>query len=90
MPLLDGFATLDAVKETFQRHNTRFINRPQPSKGIDGDCIYVLRPMICFFSQFTREKFVHFFTQSEQPEFYLEKPLALRELTSLMRLIKIV
>ena len=49
-----------------------------------------MRPTICFFSQYTREKFVHFFTDEEQPEFYLEKPLAHEELTSLLRLLTII
>ena len=51
---------------------------------------YALRPLICFYSQFERERFVHFFGSDEQPEFFLEKPLALKELVSLLKLIRIL
>ena len=49
-----------------------------------------MRPLIVFFSQFDRSQFSGFFTEEEQPEFYLEKPLAVKELVSLLRLIKIL
>ena len=87
MPLLDGFETLKAVKGLFDQLNERLRKEQQHEEKAD---IFVLRPTICFFSQFTRDKFIHFFTEDEQPEFYLEKPLALKELASLLKLISIL
>ena len=84
MPILDGFGTLSKVKAVFKEANTRLTANQKESKTV------VMRPTICFFSQYERNKFVHFFTNEEQPEFYLDKPLAQEELTSLLRLLTII
>ena len=85
MPILDGFETLKKAKELFERENRRIASHNLLDKQL-----YIMRPTICFFSQFDRQKFVHFFTDEEQPEFFLEKPLAQEELASLLKLIRVL
>ena len=50
----------------------------------------VMRPMICYLSQQDRDAMRHFITESEKAEYYLEKPLALKEIASLLRLINVI
>ena len=95
MPILNGLETLKIVKEKFDKLNAKLNERianempsdfllPAPSR------LKVLRPMICYLSQHDREAMRHFITESEQPEYYLEKPLALKDLASLLRLINVI
>ena len=83
MPTLNGFETLNKVKEMFTSHNFRLSSQGDP-RGT-----YLLRPLIVFFSQLEPQQFDHFFTEDERPDFYLQKPLALRELYSLLRLLNL-
>ena len=46
--------------------------------------------MICFYSTYTRERFTYFFEENEQPEFFLEKPIMLKDLVSLLKLVKVL
>ena len=49
MPILDGFETLKKAKELFERANRRI-----ESHNLIDKQIYIMRPTICFFSQFDR------------------------------------
>ena len=56
----------------------------------DPPRLKVLRPMICYLSQQDRDALRHFITEREKADYFFEKPLALRELASLLRLINVI
>lgn len=49
----------------------------------------VIRPFICYLSQFDYGTMMQLITDEEKPDFYLEKPLPAKELVSLLRLLNI-
>ena len=93
MPILNGLETLKIVKEKFAKINEKLNGRTASEMSSDlpdPPHLKVMRPMICYLSQQDRDVMRHFITESEKADYYLEKPLALRELASLLRLINVI
>ena len=89
----NGFETLKLVKDIFDKHNERTIVRDdsaEPEGQIERYKQTLLRPMICFYSNFNRERFTYFFEANEQPEFFLQKPVKLMDLIALLKLVRII
>ena len=97
MLILNGLETLEIVKEKFEKINEKLNRRIAIEMAFTEDAslpnpphLKVMRPMICYLSQQDRDAMRHFIRESEKAEYYLEKPLALKELASLLRLINVI
>ena len=91
MPVLDGFETLKKVKEIFEVHNARTNDRlVNDSYPTTVSRPLVLRPFICLFSQLDGRQFAPFLKKTEQPDFYLKKPVPASELKSFLKLLKVL
>ena len=94
MPIMNGFETLERVKDLYNWHNDRlkaFVERDSSFSVIDTeDKCLLIRPMIIFVSQLDPAQFTGFFAEEEKPDFYLEKPILPSDLKSLLQLIKIL
>ena len=93
MPIKNGFDTLGEVKRLYEKHNARLQQSnfsPLINSRLTNQRLLIMRPLIVFFSQFDRNQFTQFFTEDEQPEFYLEKPLAANQFASLLRIANIL
>ena len=73
MPILNGLETLKKIKELFETNDEKKL----------------MRPMICYLSQFDYANMKNFILPDEEPDCYLEKPLPYNELASLFELLKI-
>ena len=58
--------------------------------GRDDEGYFVLRPVICYLSQYDRGTMMQFITEQEYADCYLEKPLPFKEFVSLLRLINFI
>ena len=69
----------------YNRYNTEL------SVGDSGSAnnLRLIRPVICFLSQYDRKSMINFITPSEKADCYLEKPLPIQELQALMKLLNI-
>ena len=81
MPILNGFETKKAIEELFVKFNAR-LNSEHPE-------ITVLRPLVCYLSQFDQKSFYTNFGATSKAECYIEKPLPFKELVSLLRLLNL-
>ena len=86
MPVLNGFETFNRVKEMFASHNQRL----SAQIGDNETKTYILRPLVVFFSQLEKDQFRHFYSTEEQADFFLQKPLPLKELAALLRLLSLI
>ena len=50
----------------------------------------ILKPLMCYYSQYDRAMMQTFLSDKEVADCYLEKPLPITELISLLRLINIL
>ena len=73
MPILDGLETSKLIKKRFSAY----------------DEAKLIRPMICYLSQLNCKTMTNFMSEEEEPDCFLEKPLPLIELVSLLRLLKL-
>ena len=48
---------------------------------------YLVRPFVCYISQFSYDAMKQFIPEEEQCECYLEKPIPIKELVSLLMLL---
>ena len=73
MPIMSELDVCKTVQEIYDRYNN------QVSAGDSGSAINlsIVRPVICFLSQYDRKTMVSFITPSEKADCYLEKPLPL-------------
>ena len=78
MPVMGGHETLIEVKKMFKEFNQS--NRAKK----------LLRPMICYLSQADFKVMNQFMTAEEEAEIYLEKPLPVVDLKSLMKLNNLI
>ena len=93
MPIMDGAETVQIIKEKFVQfnltlNNKRLLNKKDATTTLSADET-VLRPIICFLSQLEKAGIVHKLTEDEQADGYLEKPLPLKDLICLLRLLQI-
>ena len=68
------------MKRLYKRHNNLAI-----AEGILDQVI--LRPVICYLSQYQRQTMLTFLEEDEMADCFLEKPLPLEEMRNLMRLL---
>ena len=74
-----------SLKQNQARLNQHLIATPQVSSER-----LISRPMICYYSQSDYNVMKEFISPQEKADYYLEKPLRLKELVSLLRLINIL
>ena len=86
MPIINGIQTMKLVKEKFARFNEEIKLNQMTGKSADD---VMLRPLICYLSHFDKESMFTQMTKEDQADCYLEKPLPLKELICLLRLIKV-
>ena len=92
MPVLTGIEACGLIKEEYRICNDKLNER---NRNMNQDRAiptrqYVLRPLICYTSQYEYAMFVHFVTEEEKPEIYLDKPVPVRELHGLLKLVKVL
>ena len=78
MPILDGMETCKRVKMKFEEFNK-----------VNNDKSPIIRPLICYFSAYNDEMMKSFINEDEKADCYIEKPLPINELISLLRIINI-
>ena len=77
MPILNGMETLVMVKERILAHNKR---KEMPE---------VIRPLICYLSQYDPGTMKSFIKMAEIADCYLEKPLPIKEMSALLKLLRL-
>ena len=92
MPGLTGIEACGLIKEEYRICNERLNDRNRDMNQIETMPTrqYVLRPLICYTSQYEYAMFVHFVTEEEKPEIYLDKPVPVREINGLLKLVKVL
>ena len=80
MPIMSGMEVCKQVKQLYKRHNDRAIAEGK-SKQV------ILRPVICYLSQYHRQTMLMFVEEDEMADCYLEKPLPLVEMRALVKLL---
>ena len=78
MPVKNGYETLTEVSKLFKDHNKKAGNQK------------VLRPLTCYLSQTAQNVMDMFLQQDEKAELYLEKPVPMPEITSLVELLNLI
>ena len=86
MPILGGMEALKIIKSKYQRMNSA-LDLGDTGRQ-DGNPL-LLRPVICYLSQYSQGTMMQFLTEEEHADCYLEKPLPFNELKSLLRLLNI-
>ena len=82
MPIMTGFEVCKKVKALYKNMNDE--------AAAEGNNFQkVLRPVICFLSQYERNTMQYFIDTEEMADCYLEKPLPLSEIKSLTKLLNI-
>ena len=77
---------LKMVKAKYQRINSA-LDMGDTGRH-DGNPL-VLRPVICYLSQYNQATMAQFLAEDEHADCYLEKPLPFNELAALLRLLSI-
>ena len=75
---------LTSIKSKYKQTNERL--SPQRPEHVEN-LISVMRPLICYYTQFDTDVMQQFITQDEQADCNLNKPLPHKELVSLLKLI---
>ena len=88
MPIMTGMEVMLKLKKKYIEINEKA--KAKAPKGSDKANIIVLKPFICYYSQYDRATMVSFMTEQEKADYYLEKPLPLAELISLLKLINVI
>lgn len=83
MPILNGLETFRAIKEKFNQINRNQDDRAETHSTQNE----VVRPMICYLSQFDRNVMNEFMTKDEEADCYLEKPMVFNDIVALLRLL---
>ena len=88
MPIMTGMEVMLRLKKKYKEMNEK-------AKNVEGSDssnshIIVLKPFICYYSQYDRATMMNFMTEEEKADYYLEKPLPLTELISLLKLINVI
>merc|ERR1711990_734666 len=86
MPILTGYDVVPLIKKRFEAINENKSDLFRKGTLKVKPAILV-RPMICYLSQYSAEVMKTYISEAETTDCYLEKPLPLRELQSLLRLI---
>ena len=91
MPLLTGMEALKRIKQKYIEINQKIINQATRSDSSHSSQNFVvLKPLICYYSQYDRSVMQNFLTTDEEADCFLEKPLPIKELISLLRLINVL
>ena len=88
MPILTGIEALVLIKNKYRIINEQYNQIKGNKVGLDE--VAVIRPLICYYSQYDRDTMPIAMTDDEMADLYLEKPLPASELASLLRLINIL
>ena len=72
------------IKEKYSQVNQQY----KEENKTDADL--VLRPLMCYYSQHNRDMMGAFTTEEEKADCFLEKPLPIKELVSLLRLVNLL
>ena len=83
MPLITGMEVFKVIHDLYRRFDG--IGSQSARRGR----VKVIRPVICYLSQYERMNMIQFIQEDEKADCYLEKPLPLPEIKSLMRLLRI-
>ena len=87
MPDVNGMEALVQIKEKYRFLNERLKQAAATHAEREEE---ILRPFICYLSQHDKSIMGQFIKDNEKADCYLEKPLPLKELTSLLRLINVL
>jgi hypothetical protein len=94
MPIMNGFDVLPLVKAKFDainmKRNIQFNEENKTEGKSPDDSPAIIRPLICYLSQFNAATMKNFLQEDEFAECYLEKPLPPSELRSLLKLLKLL
>ena len=93
MPNISGMEALKMIKQMYQEVNEELLNLEQQEETKQNTTKRlraVQRPLICYYSQYDSTQMQKFITDEERADYYLEKPIPLQELTSLLRLINVL
>ena len=86
MPRLSGLEACKLIKKKYSLINSRALKQPEVQLAET----LVMRPFICFVTQQEFGTMRQFITEEEQADCYLEKPLAINQLISLLRILNIL
>ena len=96
MPILDGIETQKLIMEKFQKLHERSPRfeaqeeKPINTRAAVSRNATLLRPFICYVTQYECSTMQQFMQIDERPEAYLEKPAQLKDLTAILRLVNII
>ena len=81
MPIMNGFATRLAIEEIYTLTNSK-LKKENPD-------ITVLRPLMCYLSQFDMANLQMNSSDRFKADCYIEKPLHVKDMVALLRLLNL-
>ena len=81
MPILNGMQTIQVIKDTFNKLNRIHAGSEDPSQDT------VVRPMICYLTQYDKSIMKQFICSEEEADLFLEKPMPVTDLVSILKLL---
>ena len=84
MPILTGMEAMKMIRDKYKQINEKY-------RAIhDTDRKVVIEPLMCYYSQCSRDMIDTFTTEDEKADLFLQKPLPIKELVSLLRIINVL
>ena len=81
MPILTGIEALKLIKQNYDKINVSLAEQNRPK---------LVRPAICYYSQYNKRTMELFMKDDELADFYLEKPVPSEDISALFTLLNIV
>ena len=85
---MDGIKALNLIKEKYELEN-KLLDKMRARNRSSG-VPKLVRPFICFYTSESYNNMLSHTIRGERPDYYLQKPLPLKDLVSLLRLVNIL